>query len=352
MSWYAVDSVDDAIDATRSFLLPVEPGQWLRVALITIFVGVGGGSVSGIFNLFNASTTNPPEPTQQEPAPAPSELIPELASIDPTLLATLVVIGVLVILLGLAWRVVSETLRLVFYDALRTGTVRLGGPATHRFGQALRLFVFKLAIGVVFSLPLVAVGAAVLFTSVEAISGTLLLGGALLAAGVIAISFILSQIIIRVTNEFVAPVMVLTDSGVLDAWRRFWPVLRGNLSQFGVYVVVHFLLLLAISIGQSIIGAIIFGIVGITGALVALVVAVVAFGGLNAIAGSTVGLVTLGLIGLLTLLVVFALNLPISIVVLTYVFSYELSMLGAVDGELQLLEKPATDETDPSTPAV
>jgi len=138
--------------------------------------------------------------------------------------------------------------------------------------------------------------------------------------------------------------VVLTDSGVLAGWRRFWPVLRGELAQFGVYVVVHFLLLLAISIGQTILAAIIFGIIGTVGALVGLVVVLGVFGGLHAALASTAGVVALVVIALLTVLVATVCYLPVKIVVLTYVFSYELSVLGAADEKLRLL--PVDDNTE------
>ena len=341
MSWYAVDSVDEAIDATRSFLFPVEPARWLRLALIAFFVSVGGGSVSLFSNTVSLPANSPSEPMPQEPAPVPSEPSLETLPIEPVVVAAIVG-GVVLAVLALT--LLSETLRLVLYDALRTDTVRIRGPARRRFGQALRLFGFKLGLNVAFGLPLVVIGAVVAFTPVDIGGPALLVGGILLAVGLL-LWFVAYAIIGRVTTEFVAPVMVETDSGVLAGWRRFWPVLRNDLAQFGVYVVVHFLLLLAISIGQSIIGVILLGIVGTVGALVGLLVVLGVFGGLHAALASTVGAVAVGAVVLLTLLVAAIVYLPIKIVVLSYVFSYELSVLGAADEELRLLPAADDDET-------
>ncbi|WP_253737110.1 DUF7544 domain-containing protein [Halohasta salina] len=346
MSWYAIESVDDAIDATRSFLFPFDLGQWLRLGLIAIFVGVGGGGISSVFNLFNAGSTPSGTGPDSAPAPAPAEPTPEMLPVEPVVIAAIVA-GLL--LLGLAVSLLSEILRLVFYDGLRTDTVRIRGPAKRRFGQALRLFLFKLVLNVVSAIPIVLIGVAVFAGAAGELGETAMLVGGLLAVAVAAVTGLVYLIVARATTEFVTPIMVVTDSGVLDGWRRFWPVLRGNLAQFGVYVVVHFLVLLAISIGQSIIGFIIFGIVGIIGGIAALVVVLGVFGGFGAAVASTAGLVALGVIAAVTLLIVFVLTLPINIVVLTYVFSYELSVLGAADEELRLL--PAADGGDPSTVA-
>jgi hypothetical protein len=354
MSWYAIESVDDAIDTTRSFLSSRTRGEWLRLAIIALFVSVGGGSVSSVTNLINIPPSmlpadTPPADVAPE-GPSPVELLPEAIPTDPVFVVGLVGIFVLI---GFVLTLLSETLRLVFYDGLRTGTVQLRRPARRRFGQAIRLFGFKLIVNTVFAIPVVVIGAVVVTTSGEFIDGTAMLVGAFFAAIVFGLWVIASLIINRVTNEFVVPVMVLTDSGVLDAWRRFGPVLRTNLSQFGVYVVVHFLLLLAVGIGQTIVAAIIFGIVGTIGALVGLGLILGVFGGFSAAAGSTVGLVSLGIVALLTLLVAIVLYLPVNIVVLTYITSYEVSVLGAADEELQLL--PAdyrTDSESPETPSI
>jgi hypothetical protein len=340
MSWYAIESVDEAIDTTRSFLFPIKPGQWVRLALIALFVGVGGGGLSTISNAGGLPSGMPAGPAPQEPTSVPPEPSLEALPVEPALIVA--AIGA-IFLVGLVLTLLSETLRLVLYDGLRTGTVRLRGPARRRFGQALRLFGFKLAVNIAFGLPFVALGAAIVLTSVDVGNGAALIVGGLLAAVGLLLWFVGYSIIMRVTTEFVAPVMVLTDTGVLAGWRRFWPVLRGNLAQFGVYVVAHFLLLLAISIGQTIVAAIVFGIIGTLGALVGLVVVLGVFGGLQAALASTAGVVALVVIVLLTVLVATVCYLPIKIVVLAYVFSYELSVLGAADEELRLL--PVDDDT-------
>jgi hypothetical protein len=354
MSWYAIESVDDAIDATRSFLFPVELSTWLKLALISIFVSVGGSGVSSVSNIGSFSPDTSSEPTQQPPTELPPGLIPAdlesfIAGVGTVAAISIFVVAALIIIVGLS--LLSETLRLVLYDALRTQTVRLRKPARRRFGQALRLFGFKLAVSAAFAIPFVVIGATLALTGFDLGGGPALIAGILLAAVIGVLSFIAYLVINRATNEFVAPIMVLTDSGVLDAWRQFWPVLRTNVSQFGVYVVVHFLLLLAISIGQSILGVIVFGIVGTVGALVGLLLVVGVFGGLNAALASTAGLVALGLLVALTLLAALALFLPINIVVLTYVFSYELSVLGAADEDLRLLPEPSEDSAGPASTA-
>ena len=45
--WYAFAALSDARDATEDLLWPIDRGRWLRLALIALFVGVGGGAPTG-----------------------------------------------------------------------------------------------------------------------------------------------------------------------------------------------------------------------------------------------------------------------------------------------------------------
>ena len=340
MSWSAIDSVDDAIEETKSFLFPFTLRRWLKLAVISLFVSTGGGSLLSLLNTGGSLPTSPPEslnstgmnataaggmPTGEFPPPQGLDAIgsPETGVI--------IAVAAVLVVLGLLLSLLSDVLRFSFYEMLRTDEVRLVASATRRIGQAVRFFGFNIAVQLLTILPFAIAG-------YGAITGWLptgpaaLVGGGLLAAVVL----LLSTVVSRITTEFVVPTMVVTDSGVLDGWRRFWPVLRGNLAEFGVYLVVHFLLLLAIGIAQSILSLLVFGIIGVVGAVAGLVVVFGLFGGLSAATASTAGIALLVVIGGLTLLVAWVLLLPVQIAVLTYVTSYEVSMLGAVDDNLRL----------------
>ena len=375
MSWHAIDSVDEAIEETRSFLSPFAVGRWLKLALISIFVGTGGSGL-GLLNLpssipgddspgnmsaggGNVTTdgnVTPPSGGEFAPGgnvtagapptgevPPPSELL-EMAGAE---LGLLVAIGLLFVGIVLLLGLLTETLRFVFYDDLQTDTVRLIKPAKRRFGQALRLYAFKIGLGLLTVGPLA--GLVVFFAVADIPVGLLVFA----AAGLLTIGvMLLSTIVSRITNEFVVPTMVVTDSGVLDGWRRFWPVFRGQLSQFGVYLVVHFLLLLAVGIAQAILSVIVYGIVLTIGGVIGLVIVFGLFGGLSAAASSTAALVVLGLLALVTLLIGWVVLLPVQIAVLTYVTNYEVAMLAACDEELRLRPATTTSADDGESPVI
>lgn len=349
MSWYAIDSADDAFHSARSFLASCSLRGWLILGFIAIFVGVGGGTGTSILNITSSFSADPspgglPGAGFGEPAPDPTAELATLTTMPELGVVIAIVAGLVV--LGLAISLLTETLRFVFYDALHTGSVALLEPAQRRFSQALGLFGFKLAVNLVAAIPVVAVALALWFgDSLLFGSGLSVLVGAVLAVifgGTLALVYLF---IMRVTEEFVVPTMVVTDSGVLDGWRRFWPVLRGQLSQFAVYLLVHFVLLLAIGIGQSIIGLVIYGAVLAVAALVAIAVVFGVFGGISAAVGSTVGIVGLVVLVAGALLIGFVLMLPVQIAILAYVTSYEVSVLGAADEALQLLPDYETEST-------
>ena len=361
MSWHAIDSVDEAIDETRSFLSPFAVGRWLKLALISIFVGTGGSALS-LLNLFSSLLSGGPSggnvtaggnataplssevgaagnvsagapPTGQ--VPPPSELL-EMAGAE---LGVIVAVGLLLFAIMLVIGLLTETLRFVFYDDLQTDTVRLIAPAKRRFGQAVRLYGFKIGLQLLTFGPIV--GLLAFFFIADVPVGPIV--GVFLGLVVLAV-LLLSTIVGRITNEFVAPTMVITDSGVLDGWRRFWPVLRGQLSQFGVYLVVHFLLLLAVGIARAILSVLIYGIVLTIGGVIALVIVLGVFGSVSAVTASPAALLVLGLLALVTLLIGWVVLLPVQIAVLTYVTNYEVAMLAACDDALRLRPTPTADD--------
>lgn len=344
MSWYAVDSVGDAVDAARRFLFPFDAGRWLRLAVIVFFLG-GVGGFGNVGNVFNAvpSADGPAGPSDEFSgdieAPPTTEAFPDVA----TVLAVLAVVALVV----LAFVVISEVFRLVFYDALRTGEVRIREPFRRRFGQALRLLVFKLVVTAVVALPtIVAVVAVADPTFGPALGGLGPVAGVLLALVVFALVLV-AWLVLRFTNEFVSPVMVLTDGAVLPSWGRFWPTLRGDPLQFLLYLFVHFFLTLVVAIGEGVVSVVLGGVVVGLGAGAALVVSLL-LGGFGAAVGSTAGLVALAVVAVVTVLSLLVVLLPVRILVHTYVTAYEVLVLGAAEPAFALLPDDATGEPSPA----
>ena len=238
MSWYAFDAVDDALAATRRFLLPFSFRRWLRLAVVVLFLGSGAGG-------FNVPTTGfqtgpgglggfPTEPGPGPgPGPAPDDPGFPAPGLDPgttdALVPALFALLAVAVLLALIWTVVSPIVRFVLVDMLRTDEVRIRRWFRKRLGKGLRLLGFRVGLGLLVGVPIVVLGAA--FLLLDFGSGVGIAGAALLALLAIPV-FVVLGLVLGFTNQFVVPIMIAADAGVLDGWRRFWPVLRRNGWQF------------------------------------------------------------------------------------------------------------------------
>ncbi|XVH32110.1 DUF7544 domain-containing protein [Haloferacaceae archaeon DSL9] len=344
MSWYAIDAIDEAIGASRRFLFPFRLIVWLKLAAIAFFLGGGSGgsaNVSGGFSPDLGSRTPP-----SELPPVADGGLPPIV-LDASEWAIIGGIVLFVVGLSLFFSLLTELARFVFYDALRRNDVALLAPARDRFGQAVRLLGFKLAVSALTASPAVLLGTAVYlgWLSADAVVGldaVVLTGLAVVFVALV----ILSLLLVRFTNEFVAPIMTLSDAGVVASWKRLWPTLAANWTQFLVYLVVHVLLAAALGIAQTAVAVFVAGVLVVAGILLGLPV-IVASGGVDPATMTAVGILFVLALVVVLVAVLFVVLLPIRILVLTYLTAYELSVLAAANERFRLLPRPT--EPAPTT---
>jgi len=340
-----VDELDDAARATRSFLLPIDRGRWLRLALIAFFVGGIGGAGGGGGG--NVPASDPDTGTGLPgvdglpglPGPDAGGALPgPLPNAGTLLLFAAVVVGLLVLLV-LGYALVGAVLEFVLVDGLVAREVRLRGPFRRRFREGLRLFGFRLGVGLlVLGGGAAAVGVTVLagvgvsVTFLVLLIPLLLVG---LALGLVVL------VVLTLTTDLVVPTMVATDRGVLGAWRRLAPVLRARWTQVGLYLVVRLVLGVAAAIAVSLLGLLAAAVVAVP----FLVVGGVVFLALSAAGAgpvvTAVLVVGLGLLFLLALLVAFAL---VQVPVVTFFRYYALFVHGFLAPELDLVGELRGDD--------
>lgn len=327
----AIDDLSDALDATRELLTPIQWGLWLKLALVVFFVsslGMGptfpGGDVA----------TFADEPAFESPE--------ELEGVDgeeipvEELLAALLVIGLVLFVLWALYAIIGAIMEFVFVETLRSEALHLRRFFRANLGNGLRLFGFRLGVlvvtGVLASVPgvaLVATGDG-LGDLAPGLAGLYALYGFGL--------FLAYSIVTRFTDEFVVPVMLLEDRSVLGGWRRFWGTLWGNWTEYVVYLVLVWILYIAVTIGVWFViglGAIAllipFGIV---------IVVLALFGPIGQALALLVGLVALAAVLLFVALV----WTPIT----TYFQYYALLVLGDTNEELDLIpEQRAAVRAEP-----
>ncbi|MFB6096765.1 MAG: hypothetical protein ABEJ74_05200 [Haloferacaceae archaeon] len=314
MVLYALREIENAGRVALDFLTPIELRRWLKLALIVLFVGGGGNSLSSSFNAGNASP-----PTGEVPLP----------SIDRVGLVIVAVVVAAVVLL-LLFALISAVMEFVFVESLRSGEVTIRRYWRRRWRQGLRLFGFRF----VLFLPLLLLGlgflALFVLPMVAGIGAAPLLGAFLLLP-VVAVVALLVGLVDGFTTVFVVPIMILTDCRVLDGWRRLWPTIRAAWKQYLAYVVLQFVLTIGLGLATSIVLTIV--------ALAALIpLGVLGYVAVSVFTlSSTAGLASVGVLVAIFVLVMVVASAVVQVPVQTYLRYYALLILGDVEPELDLI---------------
>ncbi|APX95597.1 DUF7544 domain-containing protein [Natronorubrum daqingense] len=318
----AIDDLSDALETTRNVLTPVSLGFWLKLAVVVFFVsslGLGGpmlpgGDVGAILE----------EPTAGEQGGEELEALEEDVPVDEILLA-LAILLVIGLVLWLVYAFIAAIMEFVFIETLRSSELNLRSYFGANLGNGVRLFLFR--IGVLLAMGVLAVGPALLLevtgTGLEAASGGTF--GIYLLYGIAV--YLGYSIVQRFTSEFVAPIMLLEDRGVLSAWGRLWPTVTSNVSEYLVYLILVWILSFAISLGVWFL--ISFGILAL---MIPFVIGFVLLAFLGEI--GFVLMLPLGVLAFVSVLLFVALVwTPIT----TYFQYYALLVLGDTNDELDLI---------------
>lgn len=323
---YAVDDLSDAIDATREFLTPISLGLVLRLALIVFFVSSLGFSGPVL------PTGDPGMVAEDQSQESIQELYEEETGEEfpmDEVIAAALVIAAIFFGMWLVYMLIKSIMEFVFIESLRSEEVNVRQYFLENLGRGFRLFVFRAVLNVI---P-VAIGGGLLYYQLT--SGDLLeqLTGATLwgfVAAAIVFALIYS-IVLRFTSEFVAPIMLLEDRGVLSAWGQFWSTFKANWSEYVVYLVLAWIILLVISITA-------WFVIGIAAIVLAIPFVIMAFVLLAVL--SELGVIG-GIIFTLFMVVAFlAFLLLLSVVwtpIMVYFRYYALLLLGDTNGDLDLV---------------
>jgi hypothetical protein len=311
---HALTAIDGAVSHTKSLLWPFRAGVWLRLAVIALFVGGFGGG----FNFFSF-----PDGGGHAGSGMPVDLF------APGLGVAFLLIGIIIIL-ALVFGIIGSIFQFVFVDCLASGEVSLSRTFGLRSGKGLRLFLFQ----VVFALLMVAamiVALLAVFLPVQGMGAPNLLALIVLVPAAVLI-LVCVGVVLMLTTDFVVPVMIRSDCGVIEGWRHAWAFLRPELVNAAAYVVFKFLL------------AIVLGLIALAIALVAAAVIAVPLVAVGVVAGIALGdaavpvYVLLLLIGIIVAVPVLLL---VQVPFATFLRYYSLGVLARFSAEYDLLKSPA-----------
>lgn len=323
MTLYALDDIEDAIDATREFLWPPDIGQWAKLALVVFFVG----SASGVNPFqFSGGTSGEGVSVTLDDVGAP-DTIPSLGGPEIAVIAAIIA---LVVLLGLVLALVGSIMEFIFVESLRREEVTLRRYWSEHWRAGVRLFGFRLALGIL-TFGLIALLVILALSPILFWGGGLSFGLLLLAIPLVFFVTIAGALVHAFTTVFVVPVMMLDRRGVISAWRRFWSTMVGQWKQYAVYAVMAFVLQLA--------GGILIGIATLVGAIVvAIPLVIVGLLGVGVLTVSQLaGLAVIALAVVLFVLAVIVLGLFVSVPVQTFLRYYALLVLGDTNESFDLI---------------
>jgi hypothetical protein len=322
MALHAIDDVGTAIDATREFLLPFDLRRWLKLALVAFFVGGGFNLPSGQFG----GAGNP----GGSPGPGGGGAdIP--ASLPVDAVAIIAAVIAVAVLLALVFGIIGSIMGFVFIESLRNDEVRIRQYWSDRWRQGLRLFGFRIIIGLpllAIALGWVALFVAPMFTSVQqpAISAVAFLVG----LPVVLLAGLAFAVVYSFTTFFVVPLMIQRDSGVLAGWRRLWPSIKADPKQYLAFAVIGAVLMFVVGFVASI-------LVGLAGIIVLIPFAIVGAIVYVALSLSTAGAALLGLLAVLFALAMLVVWALVQVPVVAFLRYYALLVLGDIQSEFDII---------------
>ena len=322
MALHAVENVGPAFTVAREFLTPLDPRRWLKLAVVAFFIGGGMNLPTAQFDVSGVPDGFPDGISEGGvPLAVPADLATIVAAV-----------AVAAVLLALAFALVGAVMEFVFVESLRREEISVRRYWRRRWRQGLRLFGFRIAIGLPFLalfLGWLALFLVPLFTGVT--EPIVPFAAFLLGIPLLFVAGIVYGLITGFTTVFVVPIMIVDDSGVLAAWRRLWGSLKVEWNEYLAYAVVGFVLTLAVGLLASI---------ALGFAAIALLVPITLLVGVTHLTvslSSTVGfaiLVALVLLFVVTVIVLWAL---VQVPILAYLRYYALLVLGDIDAEFDVV---------------
>ncbi|WP_067050709.1 DUF7544 domain-containing protein [Methanofollis ethanolicus] len=252
--YHAFGAFDGAFSRTKSLLWPFNLGIWLRLAVIAFFIGGFGGGGGSNYSF--------PDRGGRDMSSMP---VPDFFGLAPT---TFFLILAAVIVLALLFAYVGSVFQFVLVDCLTSGPVSLSRTFRERMGHGLSFFLFEILLAFVFIAVMVGF---VVFGFVTGIfSGVSNVIALLVLIPVILLLALVVGVVLMLTVDFVVPVMIADRCGIVEGWRRVYGILRADLKNAAVYVVVKVILAIVAALIMGILGLIVLAIIGVPLFIVAL----------------------------------------------------------------------------------
>ncbi|PWR73790.1 DUF7544 domain-containing protein [Methanospirillum lacunae] len=231
--------IDEALTRTWNLLWPLRPGVWIRLAIIALFLG------GVVINPFKTDTGLSKITDISSPAAVSGYM-----DILITLAAGIIVTGAIYVM-------ISSILQFIFVDCLSSGNIQLTRTMRLRWGKGIRLVGFYLVLLLVILITMIFLMIQILIPGMQGgyfdlIRFLILLIETLLISLIVLIPV---WIIAILTGDFVVPVMIVDDSGIISGWNKTIRLFSGRWREAGIYTGLKILLIFVTGI---ILGIVIF----------------------------------------------------------------------------------------------
>ena len=322
---YAFREIDRAVAKTKSILIPVDAGIWLRLALIALFAGGAAGGVQ-----FSTGTLSPEDLGDGTYL---STLIPQNTE---ALLSLLLLTGGVLLCIGLIYLLLNGIFQFIFVTALESDNIRIRAYVRESTGPGIRYFAFLFLLSALF-LGICLILAYLIFAPLAGTTPTnaAFAGSVLTFALVMVAPLIPYLIILMLTTDFVVPIMQTDGCGILAGWRQCLHLFGMEKTEALLYTVMKLVLSLCVSLILSVVLV----IVG-TGAGILLMGILVALGG-----PQNLSLAILAMLFATFFAVVTFCGLIASVPFVTFLRTYSLYVVGDFDPNYALLQEPSSPDS-------
>ena len=250
----AVDSISPAIDlARRQLFRPFRWGRWARLAVVTLLSGEmsGGGGFNFRWPLGRGGRSS------GFLAFASPGIEKALAWL-PVILLVMVGVAALVLL----WMYISSVFRFVLLDSVLYDRCEIRAGWRRWQPQGISYFLWSICfilvtlfgLAVLVGTPVALAWGQGAFREPRQHLVLLIAGGALLLLLLFAY-FVVAAVVGLFAKDFLVPMMALENLRVMEAWRRFVPMLKTDKGGYAIYVLMKVVLAMG--------AAILFGIISL-----------------------------------------------------------------------------------------
>jgi hypothetical protein len=252
-----IDPVTPAIDRVKLILFrPFDLGKWFVIGFCAwlAYLGTGGGGSPG------GGGGGGPRYTVPRKQPEAQEQIKEfvesaryyISDNIHWIVPVAVAVVTLIILIGLLVAWLNSRGRFMFLHCVATNKAEVSVPWSKFRQQGNSLFLFRIVLGIISFVVVVAPIIGIVVLVIMMISGTtssvVSVPGIVILGLMIFCLSILLFLVKKFTFDFVVPIMFLRMTGCMTGWREFMAVLSSNKLRFTLYLLFQIVIKIVIGV--------------------------------------------------------------------------------------------------------